>query len=252
MKMTQEKITSLYGSTVQDSSGKKVGTVGQIWADAAGQPNWVSVKTGLFGRRESMVPLDAMQTEKDHLSVPFDKEIIKNAPQVESDADQPLTDTEVDELYAHYNLDPAPQALNEPPAEPQQKRTAGAKQEMTRSEERLRVGKETQSAGVARLRKYVVTEDAHTTVPIEHDEVRLEREPITDANRGSANPGIGDAEREVALTAERPVVSKERVPVEKVRIAEDQVTEDWEIDEKLRSERIEAELPGRGRNRNRS
>lgn len=251
MKLTQEKITSLYGSTVQDRSGKKVGTVGQIWADAAGQPNWVSVKTGLFGRRESMVPLDAIEMQKDHLSVPFDKDMVKDAPQVEGDADQPLNDAEIDELYAHYNLEPAPKAATSPPP-PQETRKQVAQQELTRSEERLRVGKETLPAGAARLRKYVVTEDVHTTVPIEHDEVRLEREPITSADRANSSPEIGEAEREFTLTAERPVVGKERVPVERVRMTEDQVTEDRAIDEKLRSERIEAELPERGRGRRRS
>ncbi|MFV2086836.1 PRC and DUF2382 domain-containing protein [Micromonospora sp. LOL_021] len=245
MKVTQEKVTSLYGSTVQDSLGKKVGTVGQVWTDAAGQPNWVSVKTGLFGRRESMVPLEAVEMERDHLSIPFDKEVVKKAPQVDTDADQPLSDAEVDELYAHYDLEPAPAV----PSPPEPTRAQVAQEELTRSEERLRVGKESRPAGTARLRKYVVSEDVHTSVPVEHDEVRLEREPITEDNRGSASPEIGDVEREFALTAERPVVSKERVPLERVRLTEEQVTEDQAVDEELRSERIEAELPERSRSR---
>ena len=252
MKMTQDKITSLYGSTVQDRSGKKVGTIGNIWADAAGRPNWVSVKTGLFGMRESMVPLDAVRMEQNDVSVPFDKELVKKAPHVETDGDHPLSDAEVDDLYAHYNLEPAPPTPSPPPAlEPGPTRSRAAEKELTRSEERLRVGKETQPAGTARLRRYVVTEDVHTTVPIEHDEVRLEREPITDDNRRSGRPEIGDAEREFALTAERPVISKERVPVERVRMTEDQVTEDRAVDEKVRSERIEADFPDRGRDRRR-
>lgn len=54
---------------------------------------------------------------------------------------------------------------------------------MTRSEERMHVGVERRETGRARLRKYVVTEDVEQTVPLRHEEVRIEREPITDANR---------------------------------------------------------------------
>jgi hypothetical protein len=68
---------------------------------------------------------------------------------------------------------------------------------MTRSEEQLRVGTETRQAGKARLRKYVTTEHQQTTVPVSHDEVTLEREPISDANRGDAydGPDLGGGAR---------------------------------------------------------
>lgn len=69
---------------------------------------------------------------------------------------------------------------------------------MTRSEEQLRVGTEKQATGRARLRKYVVTENVTTTVPVQREEVRLEREPITDENRGAAmaGPAISEEEHE--------------------------------------------------------
>jgi uncharacterized protein (TIGR02271 family) len=81
---------------------------------------------------------------------------------------------------------------------------------MTRWEERLRVGTEQAEAGRVRLRKYVVTENVTQTVPVSHEEVRLEREPITDASRGQAMTGadITEEEHEVTLHAERPVVAK--------------------------------------------
>jgi uncharacterized protein (TIGR02271 family) len=244
MTMSQEQISSLYGRTVQDKSGQKVGSVGQLWADAAGRPNWVSVKTGLFGKRESMVPLSAVRMEQDHLAVPFDKDMVKKAPHVEARANQPLNDSEIDQLYAYYRIEAPPAPA---PPQPGPARSQRAQEELTRSEERLRVGKESQPAGAARLRKYVVTEDVHTTVPIEHDEVRLEREPITPDKQRNIRPEIGDRQREFDLHAERPVVSKEQVPVERVRMTEDQVTEDQAIDEQVRSERIEADFPERGR-----
>ena len=112
---------------------------------------------------------------------------------------------------------------------------------MTRFEERLHVGTEQVEAGRARLRKYVVTENVTQTVPVSHEEVRLEREPVTDANRGAAVSGsdISEEEHEVTLRAERPVVSKDTVPVERVRLGTETVTEDHEVSETLRKEQID-------------
>jgi uncharacterized protein (TIGR02271 family) len=112
---------------------------------------------------------------------------------------------------------------------------------MTRSEEQLRVGTETVEAGRARLRKHVVTENISTTVPVSHEEVRVEREPITDANRDAALSGepISEEEHEVTLRAERPVVAKEAVPVERVRLTTETVTEDAAVNETVRKEQIE-------------
>jgi uncharacterized protein (TIGR02271 family) len=112
---------------------------------------------------------------------------------------------------------------------------------MTRSEEQLRVGTETQEAGRARLRKYVVTEQQQVSVPVSREEVRLEREPITDANRGDAyeGPAISEEEHEVTLHAERPVVDTEAVPVERVRLGKETVTEQETVGGEVRREEIE-------------
>ena len=112
---------------------------------------------------------------------------------------------------------------------------------MTRSEERLHVGTEQVEAGRARLRKYVVTENVTQTVPVSHEEVRLVTEPITDANRDAATSGadISEEEHEVTLHAERPVVAKETVPVERVKLATETVTEQHQVDETLRKEQID-------------
>src|SRR5947207_12580850 len=77
---------------------------------------------------------------------------------------------------------------------------------MTRSEEELEVGKTQRETGRARLRKYVVTDEVQTTVPVQREEVRVEREPITDANVGNATdgPAISEEEHEVTLHAEEP------------------------------------------------
>jgi uncharacterized protein (TIGR02271 family) len=83
-------------------------------------------------------------------------------------------------------------------------------------------------------------------VPVSHEEVRVEREPITDANVGAATdgPAISEEEHEVTLHAERPVVAKEAVPVERVRVDTETVTEQETVDETVRKEQIEVEGDG--------
>jgi uncharacterized protein (TIGR02271 family) len=114
---------------------------------------------------------------------------------------------------------------------------------MTRSEEQLHVGTERREAGRARLRKFVVTENVTTTVPVQREEVRIEREPITDANRDEAlaGPAISEEEHEVILHEERPVVEKEAVPVERVRLDKETVTENHTVTEEVRKEQIDTD-----------
>jgi uncharacterized protein (TIGR02271 family) len=114
---------------------------------------------------------------------------------------------------------------------------------MTRSEEELRVGKDTQESGRARLRKYVVTEQVQTSVPVQREEVRLERESITEANRDQAvdGPEISDEEHEVVLHEEVPVVEKQTVPKERVSLQKDTITDEQQLSEEVRKERIETE-----------
>ncbi|MFF3855782.1 YsnF/AvaK domain-containing protein [Micromonospora sp. NPDC002575] len=244
MRLTEQQVRSLYGQDVQDRSGAKIGSVGQVWADAAGEPTWVSVATGMMGHHESMAPLQSARLQQDTLSLPYDKATVRGAPSVESGTDEPLDARQLAQLYAHYQLPPP-----DPPTPPRQQ-AAGYPRgpELTRSEERLLVGTESEPAGTARLRKHVVDEDVHTTVPVEHDEVRVEREPIAPGDRG-ARAEIGDEQQEVRLRAEHPVVSKEQVPVERVRLTKDEVVEDQPVDERLRRERVEADVPQAARRR---
>jgi uncharacterized protein (TIGR02271 family) len=114
---------------------------------------------------------------------------------------------------------------------------------MTRSEEELHVGRTQREKGRARLKKYVVTEQVQQTVPVQREEVRLEREPITDANvdRAMAGPDISDEEHEVVLHEEETVVEKRTVPKERVRLSKETVTEDAHISEQVRKEQIKQE-----------
>ena len=115
---------------------------------------------------------------------------------------------------------------------------------MTRSEERVKVGTRTEERGRARLRKYVVTENVTQTVPVSREEVRIEREPITEENIGAASAGaeLSEEEHEVVLREERPVVQKETVPVERVRLDTETVTDQATISEDVRKEQIDTDV----------
>ncbi|WP_249998233.1 YsnF/AvaK domain-containing protein [Actinoplanes sp. M2I2] len=139
----------------------------------------------------------------------------------------------------------------EPPAVP------GSDDAMTRSEQRLVAGTEVFETGRARLRKYVVTEDVQITVQIRREELRLEREPIGDHLRTPVeDPDVfgtleefggpdGGVIFEVVLHEERPVITTEIVPVERVRLAKLVQTEQHIATGDVLKERIEVDLPGR-------
>lgn len=347
----KQQVQQLLGSTVHDGSGAKVGKVEQVYLDDnTDQPEWVTVRTGTFGRRESFVPLESANLDENGLNVPVDKEAISHAPQIE--AGQQLSPEREAELYRHYQIDPAhgrsaeqdkqtagragqdrsgaptagpvigsrprtagsaDQDVSGSPTQERQTESAGAgvgaaasgtadtrrqpmasagtatagtrsgaaatgtgsqnpagsgaqaqsagasgtqasqrsaaasqDNAMTRSEERLDVGTEQVETGRVRLRKYTVTEQVHTTVPVSHEEVRIEREPIAEGDRASMSSEMTDEaqEHELVLHAERPVVHKHTEPVERVRLGTEIVREEASIDEELRKERIDVDRDG--------
>jgi uncharacterized protein (TIGR02271 family) len=264
--LTREHIDGLLNrdGNVVSVNGDKIGSIGQVYVDDdSGQPTWVTVKTGLFGMSESFVPLEGARIEGDDIVVPYSKDQVKDAPRV--DVDGQLEPAEEDRLYEHYQLgggrtytdaaagrdsDYSGTARTEGLASGNAQGTVGrdtsgptTDDAMTRSEERLNVGTEKQVTGRARLRKYVTTENVTQTVPVQREEVRLEREPITDANRGAAmsGPDLSDEEHEVILHEERVVVEKETVPVERVRLGTKTVTDEATVEEEVRKERIDTD-----------
>jgi len=238
------------GHEVVDSSGEKVGKVSQIYLDdQSGQPEWLAVNTGLFSTKASFVPLQGARNDGDRLVIAYPKAQVKDAPRVEEDGDGFLTPEEEAELYRYYGRDySAAPTANDAAGTAAGYDTSGPTTDdaMTRSEEELRVGVERREAGRARLRKYVVTEQVQTTVPVSHEEVRVEREPITDANRDAAldGPAISEEEHEVVLHEERPVVQKEVVPKERVRLETERVTGEERVGEEVRKEVIETDDAG--------
>jgi uncharacterized protein (TIGR02271 family) len=260
---TTQDLQNMEGRTAVDADGGKLGKIGQVYLDdRTGQPLWVTISTGMFGTKESFAPLYGSRAHGDDLQLAVTKDMVKSAPGV--DADGHIGESENDalyEYYAGYLGDGQYQDHSVGGREDlagrdgiQGRDTSGPTTDdaMTRSEERLHVGTENVEAGRVRLRKHVVTENVTQTVPVSHEEVRLEREPVTDANRGQTMSGsdITEEEHEVTLHAERPVASKDTVPVERVRLGKETVTEDHEVSETLRKEKIDdpaTDLPSASR-----
>jgi uncharacterized protein (TIGR02271 family) len=323
MPITENDLTGLTDGNVISSSGEKIGSIGQIYLDdQTGDPTFVTASTGLFGMKQSFVPLQGARVQDGDLIVEYDKDTVKGAPRIDDDGS--LTPEEEDQLYSYYGLggagtttqgydttgydagtradagtttdagyadttagagtttdagyagtgtttdagyadttagagttsdvgytDAGTDASYDEGADRTRdvdagtdRGTVGDDDAMTLSEERLRVGTQTQETGRARLRKYVVAENVTQTVPVQREEVRLEREPITDANAGDATsgPDFTESEHEVTLREERPVVEKEAVPVERVRLATDTVTDDVTVSEDVRKEEVDSDV----------
>jgi uncharacterized protein (TIGR02271 family) len=245
-------VQQMIGRTAVDVDGTKIGKIGQVYLDdQTGEPVWVTVKTGMLGSRQSFAPLHGSKPAGDDLQFGVSKDLIQAAPSVDDDGH--LEDNENDALYRHYaghlGTEQSPQKRDgdrsdlagEPGVQGRDTSGPTTDEAMTRSEEQLHVGTENVETGKARLRKYIVTENVTTTVPVSREEVRLEREPITDANRGAALSGgdITEEEHEITLHAERPVVSKQTVPVERIKLGTETVTGQEEVSETLRKERID-------------
>lgn len=273
----------LKGLTAYDRNGEKIGSVERVYLDdtQSGHAGWVTVKTGLFGTKESFVPLDGARLQQDALHVMATKEAVKEASA--ADTGQGLEPSQERQLYAHYglglpdetaargaaeNIDTVstspssgastwsadeeiaagPGAIADAAGMGQGREAhefatrSGAADdneihEMVRSEERLHVGTKEEEVGHARLRKVVVTEDVTSSVPVYHEEVRVVREPIREGENVHAD--FGEAQTEVTLHAEKPVLRKEAVAVERVRLEVEKVTETQEVSDTVRKEQVE-------------
>ncbi len=264
------------GRTVRDRDGDKIGSVEEIYVDdQTGKPEWLAIKTGLFSTRHSLVPLEGARDEGGEVRVPYDKQQVQDSPNVDPDGE--VSQEEEQRLYRHYGLDYGESRSDSGLPEGElagTTRTTGAgettrnvdidrdvtttagrgpvgedvsgpstDEAMTRSEEELRVGTTSLEVGRARLRKFIVSEPVQETVTTQREEVRLEREPITDANMGQATSGreLSEEEHEVTLSAEEPIVEKRVVPKERVRLDKDVVSEQQTVSDEVRKEVIESD-----------
>lgn len=253
----------LIGHHVLDREGHNVGKINQVYLDdQTDQPSWVSVNTGMFGRNETLIPLQGSQPMEEDIRVPYDKSTVKDAPHIDADRHiSPEEEQTVREYYAQHGGPASWKGGGEAPGPQATGRTdtaAGAPADragetadpmarerdeaaMTRSEERVDIGVERRESGRARLRKYVEVEEFDESVPLQHDELQVERHRVDDPEARPATGEIGEQEETFTLYEERPVVSKEQVPVEEVRVRKRGVSREEHVRGERRRERVELE-----------
>ena len=261
--LQKEDLLQKRGQDIYDRSGDKLGSLDEIYLDAeTGAPEWALVNTGLFGTKSTFVPLRDATEDGGSLRVPYEKSQVKDAPKVDPDGE--LSQQQEAELYRHYGLEYSESRSDSGLPEGGAGATGGTDVDtrgdesgtvgrdvsgpttdnaMTRSEEELSIGKTERETGRARLRKYVVEDQVQETVPVRREEVRVEREPITDANAGDAmdGPAISEEEHEVVLHEEEAVVEKRAVPKERVRLDKETEVQEQTVSENVRKEEIEVD-----------
>jgi ferritin-like metal-binding protein YciE len=178
----ESAIAEWRGRGAVTSEGERIGLIDEIYADAdTGKPEWLAVKTGMFGTKVSLIPIAEASESDGDVRVPYSTEQVKDAPTVE--ADTGLSQEEEAGLYRHYGLDysealsdsalPRGQANGHQGPDRDAVRgdtiSLDSDDAMTRSEEELRLGKTSRERGRARLRKYVVTEQVQQTVPVQRE-----------------------------------------------------------------------------------
>lgn len=268
-----KNIKDLFNATAYDKAGEKLGSVKEVFVDEqSGQPTFVEVNHGLFGMSSSLVPLRGHDFTGDELKLAFSKDRIENAP--DFDSDKPLTPEAQADIFKHYDLENAQDVTTYRDERDERAGVAGAgvagagvagagagahakdetaatssnltnnEGEVIRSEERLDVNKERVATGEARLRKYVVTDTETVEVPVEREEVRVERTPISEADAANYTGTIGDngaEEASVTLHEERVNVEKKTVPVEKVNLSKETIKDTETHIEDLRKEQIDTD-----------
>lgn len=272
-----KNIKDLFNATAYDKAGEKLGSVKEVFVDEqSGQPTFVEVNHGLFGMSSSLVPLRGHDFTGEELKLAFSKDRIENAP--DFDSDKPLTPEAQADIFKHYGLENAQDVTTYRDERDERAGVAGAgaagagvhakdetaatdrveadraaatdhnltnnEGEVIRSEERLDVNKERVATGEARLRKYVVTDTETVEVPVEREEVRVERTPISEADAANYTGTIGDngaEEASVTLHEERVNVEKKTVPVEKVNLSKETIKDTETHTEELRKEQIDTD-----------
>ncbi len=268
-----KNIKDLFNATAYDKAGEKLGSVKEVFVDEqSGQPTFVEVNHGLFGMSSSLVPLRGHDFTGDELKLAFSKDRIENAP--DFDSDKPLTPEAQADIFKHYDLENAQDVTTYRDERDERAGVAGAgvagagvagagagahakdetaatssnltnnEGEVIRSEERLDVNKERVATGEARLRKYVVTDTETVEVPVEREEVRVERTPISEADAANYTGTIGDngaEEASVTLHEERVNVEKKTVPVEKVNLSKETIKDTETHTKDLRKEQIDTD-----------
>jgi uncharacterized protein (TIGR02271 family) len=267
------------GYEVYDQSGSKIGKVDDLFVDESDQPEYVGVKTGLLGTSSTLIPWEAVSSTDDEgraITVATDKETAKNGPTF--DDDREITPEFESEVYSYYGLSRSSGSESSGSygsyySDDTDAGTVGPGMSMgdtesgefrehaltdeginqsrgddlededelrvQRTEEELRAGTREREAGSVSVRKRVRTDRERLEVPTRHEEVSVERVPVSEGTASEAQ--IGEDEVRVPVTEEEVVVEKRPVAKEEVRIRKDVVEDTEVIEEDVRREEIDVE-----------
>jgi len=241
------------GYTVYDQHYEKIGNVDDLFLDESDHPEYLGVKMGLLGTRTTLIPFEMVRVNdtRQTIKVAADKETLRNGPTF--DDERGITPEFEKEVYSYYGLQRASTTEESPTYgayyPEQSTQTTGVANPTTdmsnedevrvqRTEEELRVGTRERNAGSIRVRKRVRTDREHIEVPTRHEEISVERVPLS----GEASEAqIGEDEVVVPVTEEEVVVHKRPVVKEEVRIRKNVVEETEVVEEDVRREEVEVE-----------
>ena len=274
-----ENIHDLLDYQVLDQAGNEIGTLHSFWADHDnGKLEFLGVKTGwLFGANH-VLPVDRVEIDDAAraVRVPYDAEFIKGAMSIDADAE--ISDEEEAEIYRYYNVSARGTAAatqtsaTDTTTTTTRTATAGAAGyaastdrtdtatnvaatartatgqdtiEVPLTEEQVKVGKRTVSAGQVRLRKIVRTEIVNQPVEVRREEVVVERISADQVRAGAASADFKDEVIDVPLTREEVVVSKEAHVTGAVRVNKTATAETQNVSETVRKEDVEVLRDGK-------
>ena len=264
------------GYTVYDPDGDKIGKVDDLFLDENDQPEYLGVKMGFLGTKSTLIPWEMVEVREadSSLIVSADDGHVKHGPTF--DDDREITPEFESEVYSHYGLQrtgsteergayadyssettgggsagpgmamgdtESGEFREHPPAE---EGVSGEGSDLDdrdelrvqRTEEELAAGTREVEAGAMRVRKRVRTDREQIEVPTRHEEVSVERVPVS----GEATEAqVGEDEVVVPVTEEEVVVSKRPVVKEEIRIRKDVVEDTEVVEEDVRREEIDVE-----------
>ncbi len=162
----------LLNATAYDTDDNKIGRVGRVYLDdQSGEPEWVTVQTGLFGTNESFLPLGQARLDGERLIVPIAKDAVQNAPHIDADSGH-LSVEEEQRLYQHYGLSHGGET-SDPAAETRSPMGSDSHETAAGSPDSSDQQTAMPPSGM-RLRRHLVTEEQQITVPVVREEYILE------------------------------------------------------------------------------
>jgi uncharacterized protein (TIGR02271 family) len=226
------------GSPVADPAVGRFGTLTELFVGkSSGAPEFGVVALG-NGEERVVVPLAGARREADGVVLPFPAERVLAAPRMQSDVDE--IPSEVGQIILdHFGVQTDATTPMAPVHEDEDV-------EVTLSEEQLAVETRAVATERVRVRKHVVTEEVTVTVTLRREELVIEREPVAGTSHQASETGFplaegGGDDVEFVLHAEEPVVTKRVVPVERVRVNRNTITEERRISDTVRRERVDVD-----------